>query len=104
VWLAVTLFGRDVLTSDFGAPVDIVAVILVIIGVPFALFSVARVLWPGVFEVVGARARWGVVVAVVLIAAGSFVLGAFHEKYLTCDDFEVSGNSRPPGCVLTPID
>jgi hypothetical protein len=29
----------------------------------------------------------------------SFLLGLNQEYFLTCEEFAISGNSEPPGCV-----
>jgi hypothetical protein len=42
------------------------------------------------------------VVAVALIAAGCFTLGVNHARFLTCEDFILSGNALPHECVPAP--
>ncbi|MCS5722962.1 hypothetical protein N1028_04890 [Herbiconiux sp. CPCC 203407] len=47
----------------------------------------------------GRRERLVVLGAVGFIAVASFLLGANHSRFLTCEDFTLSGNSEPPGCT-----
>ncbi|GAA1946950.1 hypothetical protein [Agromyces allii] len=39
------------------------------------------------------------ITAIAAIMVASFVLGANQRFFLTCEDFTLSGNSEPPGCV-----
>jgi hypothetical protein len=102
LWLALFfLVGPDdadvdvvtVLVTAFGALVGLV-------GIPFTLWTLCRVLWPDLFTALRRRARWAVAAVVLAMAVASFLLGTAQNRFLTCEDFDVSGNSRPPGCVV----
>ncbi|QWT25295.1 hypothetical protein KPL76_05340 [Subtercola sp. PAMC28395] len=81
------------------ALVALLGIGVILLGIPFTMWVLARVVWPDLSDEVPARGKLLVVFAVLLIAAGSFALGANESKFLTCEDFTVSGNSEPPGCV-----
>ena len=49
-----------------------------------------------------ARQRWLIVGVVVGIGVAAFLLGVNQEHFLTCQEFTISGNSEPPGCVQAP--
>ena len=48
---------------------------------------------------VDVRHRAAAGAAVVLVVVMAYVLGTQHPRFLTCEDFAVSGNSRPEGCA-----
>ncbi|SIT71487.1 hypothetical protein [Microbacterium sp. RU33B] len=99
VWLVLN-FVVDDDTADLSvALIDLAAFAAVIIGIPFTLVVLVRIVWPDFAERTPRRAKWIInsVVGVVVIA--SFVLGLNQARFLTCDDFAVSGNSEPRGCT-----
>ena len=43
--------------------------------------------------------RWLLAAAIVgIVAITSFGLGKFNSRFLTCNDFVISGNDTPPSC------
>ncbi len=38
---------------------------------------------------------------VIIIALAGYILGMHHDLILSCDDFKISGNDRPPNCAET---
>jgi len=101
VWLLLA-FIDDAQTADLMTDiVTLLGIVIGVVGIPFTLWTLSRVLWPDLFAGLRLRARVGVAAIVVLIGIASLLLGAAQERFLTCQDFEVSGNSRPPGCVPT---
>jgi hypothetical protein len=69
-----------------------------ILALPTAIWVLARMVWPELGETTR-RERLVVLGAVGFIAVASFLLGANHSRFLTCEDFTLSGNSEPPGCT-----
>ena len=49
-----------------------------------------------------ARTKWLITVVVLAIAVLSLVLGINQERFLTCEDFTISGNALPEDCVPAP--
>jgi hypothetical protein len=98
LWLALAF-----VPARAGGLVEVVvaflAAIAALVGLPFAIWVLATILWPGFGKDVSRKTALLAVAAVVLIAAGSFALGANHSHFLTCEDFALSGNAHPPGCV-----
>ncbi|GAA0991438.1 hypothetical protein GCM10009563_04060 [Subtercola frigoramans] len=81
------------------ALVALLGIGVILLGIPFTMWVLARVVWPDLGETVPTRGKMLVLFTVLLIAAGSFALGANESSFMTCEDFIVSGNSEPPGCV-----
>ena len=99
LWL-VLWFVDDSGTDDlFTALVTLLGVFVGLLGIPFTLWALVRVIWPEMRTDLPARTRFGALLIVVAIAVASFVLGLNQSRFLTCQDFDLSGNSRPPGCV-----
>lgn len=75
------------------------ALLVVLIASPLTVWVLARILWPDFGENSTRRQRWLIVGVVLGIAVAAFLLGVNQEHFLTCQDFTISGNSEPPGCV-----
>lgn len=99
LWL-VLWFVVDVETEDLATfLVTLLGIAVGLVGIPFTLWALARVLWPEMASDLPRRTRVGAVAIVLSLAVASFVLGLNQSRFLHCDDFEISGNSLPPGCV-----
>ncbi|MDW4574060.1 hypothetical protein R8Z57_14865 [Microbacterium sp. M3] len=99
VWLVLQFVTADE-TTDIGALiVDLAALAAVLLGIPFTLWVLVGVVWPDLATSTRARTKWLVALVVLGIAIASFVLGLNQQLFLTCEDFAISGNSEPPGCV-----
>ncbi|RFA18187.1 hypothetical protein B7R25_15050 [Subtercola boreus] len=79
--------------------VALIAALAVVVGIPFMIWALAKVIWPEIGESIPARGKLLVLLTVFVIAVASFLLGANQSRFLTCQDFTISGNSEPPGCT-----
>jgi Sec-independent protein secretion pathway component TatC len=84
------------------AIVDLAAIGAVLIGIPFTLWVLVRIVWPDFSTVTSRRTKWLIVGVVLGIAITSFVLGLNQEHFLTCEDFRLSGNLVPDDCTPAP--
>ena len=99
LWLILNFAVDDESGNLWEALLSLAGVLIIVIGVPSMIWVLAKVVWPDIGERVPARGKLLVLATVLVIAAGSFVLGANESRFLTCEDFTISGNSEPPGCV-----
>lgn len=100
VWLVVNFAASGQSQDDVvGAIVDLSAVAVVLIGIPFTLWVLVRIIWPDFAGMTRRRTKWFITLVVLGIAVASLVLGANQSRFLTCEDFTISGNSEPEGCV-----
>jgi hypothetical protein len=98
VWLATSFV--DIETTDIVAFLaTLFAFAVVLIASPLTVWVLARIMWPDFGENSTRRQRWLIIGVVVGIAVAAFLLGLNQEHFLTCQDFTISGNSEPPGCV-----
>jgi hypothetical protein len=73
------------------------AIVLTLAGAPFLAALLLRVTIAG-YEQIPSRHRLIAAGLVAIVAITSFGLGQFNNRFLTCNDFTVSGNDTPPGC------
>jgi hypothetical protein len=103
VWLVVSFAASGQSEDDLvGAIVDIIAIGVVLVGIPFTLWVLVRIIWPDFAGATRARTKWLITVVVLGIAVLSLVLGINQERFLTCEDFTISGNALPEDCVPAP--
>jgi hypothetical protein len=96
LWLVLAISVRD---HGLRPLVDALGVIVAILGIPVTISVLARIIWPEFGEDLSPSRRVIVMASVAFIAVSSFVLGVNHAAFLTCEDFTISGNSEPAGCV-----
>lgn len=99
VWLLLNFYVDDA-TTDLGiAVLDLIGIAAVIVGIPFTLWVLVRIVWPDFASETRRRTKWLIVTVVLGVAVIAFVLGLNQSRFLTCEDFAISGNSEPPGCT-----
>ncbi|SFS06904.1 hypothetical protein SAMN04487846_2166 [Microbacterium sp. cf046] len=98
VWLVFSFI--DFNATDFVTfVVSAIALLIVLIASPLTVWVLARIMWPDFGENSTRRQRWLILGVVLGIGVAAFVLGLNQARFLTCEDFTISGNSEPPGCV-----
>lgn len=98
LWLLLSFIpdaGDDVVMGF----VDLLALLVALTGIPFTLWVLAAIFWPDLGKGLSRGAVAVGIGAIAGIAVLSFVLGVNQALFLTCEDFALSGNSNPPGCV-----
>jgi hypothetical protein len=98
LWLLVAIVvppGADTTTSR---ALFLMSVALTLVGIPYLAALLLRVSIAG-YEQLPSRRRLVAAAVVAAVAIGAFVLGQINNRFLTCNDFTVSGNYAPPGCT-----
>ncbi len=104
LWLVLNFVVDDAETTDIGvALLDLSAIAAILIGIPFTLWVLARIVWPDFSEGTPRRIKWIIAAVVASVVVTSYLLGLNQSKFLTCEDFTISGNSEPPGCTPAHI-
>ncbi|WP_323744280.1 hypothetical protein [Pseudoclavibacter sp. VKM Ac-2888] len=101
MWLVLNFLVDDDSGNLGVAFVDLAAILVVLVCVPFTLWVLLRIVWPDFVDRTSLHRRWLIVAVVGGIVVVAYVLGLNQAHFLTCDDFAISGNSLPPGCVQT---
>ncbi|MBB2910642.1 hypothetical protein FHS43_001905 [Streptosporangium becharense] len=76
-------------------------VVLTLVGAPALTWLLSRILLPEYAEL-PERYRLRAVAVTIAVGVLAFLLGKFNYLFLTCADFDVSGNNTPPGCANGP--
>ncbi|GAA4998675.1 hypothetical protein [Streptomyces siamensis] len=76
-------------------------VAVTILSAPYLTWLLSKILLSDYDELPTAQ-RFGAVGITLLIGILAFLLGKFNYLFLTCADFDVSGNNTPPGCAKGP--
>ena len=97
-WLLFSFIDFD--TTDIVTFIaSALAFLVILIASPLTVWVLARIMWPDLGENSTARQRWLILGVVLGVGVVAFLLGVNQEHFLTCEDFTISGNSEPPGCV-----
>ncbi|RLK46625.1 hypothetical protein [Microbacterium telephonicum] len=100
VWLVISFTANTDTEADLATAIVVLsAIAAVIIGIPFTLVVLVRIIWPDFRSETTRRHRWLITAVVGGVVLASYILGLNQAKFLHCEDFDISGNSRPPGCV-----
>ncbi|MFE1646159.1 hypothetical protein [Microbacterium sp. P01] len=99
VWLLLNFVADDDTTDLRIALLDLAALLAVLVGIPFTLWVLVRIMWPDFADKTLPRTKWLIIFVVLGVVIGSYALGVNQEHFLTCGDFVISGNSEPPGCT-----
>jgi hypothetical protein len=74
-------------------------VLVTLVGLPAMVALVLVMVVPDVESVTSRRDNVVAIGAVALVVALSYTLGTQHPHLLTCEDFKISGNNEPTGCI-----
>lgn len=99
LWLVLSFVVDEDSTNLAVILVDLAAFFAVLLGVPFTLLVLVGIVWPDFATETRRRTKFLMGLVVFGVAVLAFVLGLNQARFLTCDDFTISGNSQPPGCV-----
>ena len=87
---------------DAGSPasqIDGVLFILVVALYPMMFWIVLRLAAPDYFSIPNRRLKVMSVVIVIVIALVGYAIGEQNSRFLSCDEFKVSGNDLPADCA-----
>jgi hypothetical protein len=81
--------------------VDTVLALASLASLPVILWIVARLLAPDYFALRDRRLQIAAIAIIAVVTAIGYVVGLYNYRYLTCEDFTVSGNDTPANCAHT---
>jgi hypothetical protein len=101
VWLIVAFALPTGAEAGHSAALFWFALALTLAGGPYLTWTLLRITL-ACYDTLTHRQRRAVVGVVAAVALIAFTLGRLNPLFLTCDDFTVSGNFQPPGCIPGP--
>jgi hypothetical protein len=98
LWLLLALAIPEGGSEPWSRALFYLAIVLTLAGTPFLAALLLRVTIAG-YEQIPSRRRLVAAAVVGIVAIAAFGLGQFNNRFLTCNDFIISGNDTPPGCA-----
>jgi hypothetical protein len=79
------------------------AFILITIAIAYPVwdfgFELGAFAYPDLLKITQCKPKIAIAAIVVSLALAGFLVGRNHSHFLTCKDFELSGNFVPPNCA-----
>jgi hypothetical protein len=98
LWLLLAITLPEGEATPWSWALFYLAVAITLAGIPFLTALLLRVTIVG-YEQIPPRRRLVAAAVVGTVAIAAFGLGVINNKFLTCNDFIVSGNDTPTGCT-----
>jgi hypothetical protein len=98
LWLLLAFALPEAGRAPWSRALFYLAIVLTLAGTPFIAALLLRVTIAG-YEQIPSRRRLVAAAVVGIVATAAFGLGQFNNRFLTCNDFIISGNDTPPGCA-----
>lgn len=99
VWLVLALTTRaspdDQLLRHVLTVIGIVAYLACF---PYVVYMAVSIAYPDFVRINRAGPRVAIVMVVLFMGAAGYIAGSNHPRLLTCEDFEISGQSLPENC------
>lgn len=65
---------------------------------PYVAYVIVSVLYPEFTRIRERGPKFGIIFIIVLMTFVGYLVGLNHHRFLTCEDFEISGQSVPANC------
>jgi len=101
-WIIFRLIFSERDSGQVTGTVDSGFLIAIIVIYPVAFWIVLRLMAPDYFEIPNLRLKIASFTIVLVIAGIAFLVGEFNNRFLSCEEFAVSGNDLPADCAESP--
>ena len=99
LWVLIMLADRAALGDIWIRHVMTVVGFLVVLGLlPYLSVVLASVVYPDFTKMNRTLPKIGIATVIGIMVIVGYLVGANHQKFLTCDDFELSGQFVPENC------
>jgi hypothetical protein len=99
LWLCIALANRaapdDIL---FRHALTVLGFLAVLACIPYVAFVIISVLYPEFTRFKSPGPRLGIMLIVIIMVVAGYLIGSNHDRFLTCDDFKLSGHFVPVNC------
>ena len=76
----------------------VLAIVIVGLTLPYLIFVLILVAIPDIEQLQHPRLRTAIVVIAFMVVLAGYGIGRHHDRFITCYDFEISGNYIPENC------
>ncbi len=99
LWLCIALINRAAPDEIlFRHVMTVLGFLAVLTCFPYVAYVIVSVLYPEFTKMREPGPKIGVVLIIVLMTMAGYLIGSNHYRFLTCEDFEISGQSVPSNC------
>lgn len=99
LWVLVGLANRAAPNEIlFRHALTILGFAAVVVSFPYVLYVITSVIYPDFLKMQRAAPKIGIAVVMGTLVLAGFLVGANHNHFLTCEDFELSGQHVPADC------
>jgi len=99
LWLCIALVNRAAPDEIlFRHLLTVLGFLVVLACFPYVAWVVVSVLYPDFAHIREIGPRLGIIFIIVIMVFVGYLIGSNHYRFLTCEDFELSGQSVPSNC------
>ncbi len=105
VWMALRLMVPVHSAGDAVAPpLFVLGMISYLFCLPYTAYLIVLLVKPEVLQLPGKRPKFALVGVLALFFTVGYIMGSNHARFLTCEDFAISGNMEPVNCTRANSD
>lgn len=99
MWLGFVLLFDLSVVGELGAILILIGLLAVVLCLPYCFYVISKIMNPELFSLQSRRLRVALIVILLGITTIGYFVGANHQLFLTCEEFEISGNYIPDNCT-----
>lgn len=101
IWMVFDILAIDTSSGLVTAVSVILMVAVVFLSVPFIVYFLVMAIVPGVEQISSRKLQLGLVGIILVIGLSGFTAGRNNFLLMTCEDFNVAGDTEPANCWPT---
>ncbi len=98
LWVALGWIDLQNDMPIIGTAILAVLIIILVFCLPYMIYVIASITDPEIVDIPNKRLRYGLVLIAVIVGILGFSIGNYQDRFLTCHQFEVSGDYVPEKC------
>ncbi|MGI9344047.1 MAG: hypothetical protein ACR2QV_14500 [Gammaproteobacteria bacterium] len=102
-WLVLALTIRVAPDAELlGQALTVMGFVAYLACFPYVIYMAVSIVYPDLLRITRIAPRIAIGAIIVSLVLTGFIAGRNHPHFLTCEDFEISGNFVPENCTPTP--
>ena len=99
LWLCIALANRAAPDEIlFRHALTVLGFLAVLACFPYVAYVIVSVLYPEFTQMKKTGPKLGIVLIIFIMTFAGYLIGSNHDRFLTCEDFELSGQFVPDKC------